>query len=172
MIYFKQFKLPKGDYYFWHLITETPSGKKYFIHTSGVVGVIYKNGKERLLKGYIKKGCLVVKINNKVVKVKNLVAKEMFSVYIEGKHSVINKDGNPRNCDCFNLKILDSKTLGRKTGGLANLSKAVSVDGVIYKSVRSASKALFCSYQTLLDYLSGKYKSSVLCGYKEIKYVK
>ena len=31
-----------------------------------------------------------------------------------------------------------------------------------YSSIRKAAKALYVSYQTLLDYLTGKYKSSVL----------
>ena len=35
-----------------------------------------------------------------------------------------------------------------------------------FGSIRKAAKYLNCSYKTLADYLNGKYKKSVLDGYK------
>lgn len=151
------------------MIKETKTGKLYYIHTSGVVGVVYKNGKEVLLRGALfHNKDLVIKIEGKQMKVKNLVAREVFNGYVEGVHSVVLKDGNPRNCDCYNMRIYTKQELGRATGSKSKKSQPVIIDGVKYSSVRAAAKELFVSYQTILDYLSNKYKKSVLGG-KHIK---
>lgn len=162
-LYFKEFKLPRRKNHFWHLIYESPKGKLYYIHTSGNVGVVYKNGQERLLKGYLRKNKdLVVKIGNKPVKIKNLVAKEIFENYTEGIDCIKLLDGNPRNCDCYNMKIFTKQELGMRTGSLHNKGKKIMIDGVTYPSIRKAAKANFVSYQTLLDKVSRKRKKSVL----------
>ena len=171
-IYFDQFKLPHRKNHFWHLIHTSKTGKLYYIHTSGVVGVVHKNGKETLLKGCLHHNKdLVVKIDSKTVKVKNLVAKEIFSNYIEGEHSVVLLDGNPRNCDCYNMAIFTKKQLGELTGFNAGKNQKIKIDGVVYQSIRQAAKANFVSYQTVIDYLSGKYKKSILAD-KKIKIVR
>lgn len=160
--HFSEFHLPQRKHHFFCLIKEMPTGKRYYLHTSGVVLVKYKNGKERRLTGYISKGNLYVKIGTTATKVKNLVAKECFQKYKPGSHSVTIKDGDPSNCDCYNLQIYTPRQLGKKTGILAKRNFPVLVNDVQYESVRSAAKALFVSYQTLNDYLSGKSKNSVL----------
>lgn len=64
--------------------------------------------------------------------------------------------------------VYNYSTQGKTTGELNSKCKAVIVQergkpAIRYKSVRKAAKALYCSYQTLLDYLEGKSKRSVLC---------
>lgn len=162
-LYFSQFKLPKRANHFWHLIHESQNGRLYYIHTSGVVGVVYKNGKEKLLKGTLHHNKdLIVKIGYKQFKMKNLVAREIFEDYIEGEHSVVLIDGNPRNCDCYNMRIYTKQELGELTGILAKRKQQTTVNGVVYPSVRQAAKDLYVSYQTVLDYVNKKSKKSIL----------
>lgn len=163
---FQDFKLPHKSNHFWHLFHTTEKGISYYIHTSGVVGVKYKSGKEKLLKGFIAKNHLYVKIEGKAVKVKNLVAREIFKEYRWGIDSVVLRDGNPRNCDCYNMEMHTPQELGSITGGLSNRSMPVIVEGKEYSSIRQAAKDQFVSRQTISDKISGKYKSSILDGKK------
>ena len=110
----------------------------------------------------IKDDDLYVKIENEAVKVKSLVAREMCPKYNSQQYSVVLKDGNPKNCDWYNIEIFTKQELGKKTGILAGKNKKVSINGKVYESVRAAAKELFVSYQTLLDYLSGKVNKSVI----------
>lgn len=169
-LYFKDIKLPHRANHYFHLIHESKLGKLYYIHTSGVVCVRYKNGKERKLEGFVKDDDLYVKIENKAVKVKSLVAREMCPKYNSQQYSVVLKDGNPKNCDWYNIEIFTKQELGKKTGILAGKNKKVSINGKVYESVRVAAKELFVSYQTLLDYLSGKVNKSVIPKNIKIKY--
>ena len=156
--YFSQFKLPKRNWHWWHLIKETNSGKLYYIHTSGHVAVRYKNGKEKLLTSYFHKKYAMVKIQDKAYKLKNLVAMEVFPQYRKGMN-VINIDGNPLNCDFYNLKLISKSELGKLTGGLSR-SQEIQIGKASFPSVRQASKSLFVSHQTLLDFLkTGKSKT-------------
>lgn len=171
LIYFRQFKLPHRSEHFFHLIHETKEGKLYFIHTSGVLAVKYKNGKERLIKGTLNnRGHLVVKIEGKTYKIKNLVAAETINGYKAGM-SVIMKDGNPTNCDCYNLKVLTPKQLGTATGGLTNKSQKVMINGKIYNSIRQAALSIYVSPQSLSEYLRTG-KSSIIDRSLDIKLLK
>ena len=168
-IHFEKFNLPHRNNHFWHLIHTSESGKLYYIHTSGVVGVVYKNGKEKLLKGFLHHGKdLAVKIDGKCVKVKNLVAREVFEKYRWGIDSIVLRDGNPRNCDCYNMSIYTSQELGERTGHLHGKGVSISIDNKWYPSIRQAAKANNVSYQTILDKLSGRSKNSVLNNKKII----
>lgn len=80
--------------------------------------------------------------------------------------NVIPIDGNELNCNIQNLKLIEKREVARITGPMSR-SQAVVVQDKgrkpkEYSSIRKAAKALYVSYQTLLDYLTGKYKSSVL----------
>lgn len=74
-------------------------------------------------------------------------------------------DGDETNCDIRNLRLISKRQAGQLSGPLSR-SKAVIVSAFgrdkRYRSVREAAKALYCSYQTLLDYLSKKVKNSAL----------
>lgn len=171
LLYFRQFKFPHRPEHFLHLIHETKDGKLYYIHTSGVLAVKYKNGKERLIKGTLNnRGHMVVKIEGKTYKLKNLVAAETINGYKPGM-PIVMKDGNPRNCDCYNLKMLTPKQLGVKTGGTTKKSIKVSINGKIYNSIRQAAKSIYVSPQTLSDYLHTG-KSKVIDPKLNIKLVK
>jgi hypothetical protein len=75
----------------------------------------------------------------------------------------MNIDGNPLNCSADNLIIISKSEHGKRTGHLSRSQKIIA-NGVEYMSVRACAKALFVSYQTLLDYINGKYSHSVLDG--------
>lgn len=142
-------------------------GKKY-IYKIGTDGTIIKAGrktyKESMATPYLKHGKLTVKVNNREFVLKHLVAKAFIKSYKKGL-SVIHKDGNFRNCAADNLIVMTKQELGRLTGGESR-RQAVVVDGEKHYSIRAAAKALHCSYQTLLDYMDGKVKNSVLNGTK------
>ncbi|MBR2385690.1 hypothetical protein IKA92_07385 [bacterium] len=152
-VVFTQIKVPKRPEHFWHRIAISPSGREYYVHTSGIVAVKYKNGKEKVLSAFERDGDLFVKIINKDYKVKHLVAAEVFSKYRKGTN-VIFKDGNFRNCDCYNLQIISKKLLGQRTGILAGRNTKIRINNEVYPSIRAAAKALYVSYQTLIDYLN------------------
>jgi len=168
MLLFKDIKVPSGDEYLWQKIKTTATGKTYYIHTSGIVAVKGKTGKEWMLQRYMHRKDLACKIDNKMIKVKNLVAAAVFQSYKKGK-PVICKDRNSENCDYKNLVVLDNRSLGKLTGHLSRSQKVLVItpdgDRELHRSVRAAGKALNCSYQTVLDYISGKVKNSVLSGY-------
>lgn len=73
-------------------------------------------------------------------------------------------DGNEMNCNIENLRAIPKKEAARVTGPMSR-SRAVIIKKngkeKEYRSVREAAKALYVSYQTLLDYLNRRYKSSV-----------
>ena len=86
------------------------------------------------------------------------------------------KDGNELNCAITNLELVKRADVSRITGPMSR-SKAVVVvdrgkDPVEYRSIRKAANALYCSYQTLSDYLNGKAKKSVLKKYGRKIYLK
>lgn len=160
-VYFKKFKVKNRNWHWWRLITETKNGALYYLHTSGKVFVRYKNGVEKELKGYIKRNDLYLKINGKEQKMKNLVASEVFINYKKGMNVILN-DGDPRNCDVYNLSVYTKQQLGKLTGGKNSRKISIVINGVVYPSIRKAAKANFVSYQTLSDFLNKRYKTSVI----------
>lgn len=103
-IYFKNFKLPRGGCYWWHLVL-TAHGHAYYVHTSGKVAVRYSTGVVRMLKERMVKGLKCVKIFNRNVSVKNLVAREKLVRFNSKIHIAVCKDGNENNCDIKNIEI-------------------------------------------------------------------
>lgn len=168
MALFSQIKVPRGLEYYWSKILTNENGKTWYIHTSGAVAIKYKNGKERQLHPFLRREKLYVKVNNKDTLVKCLVAAAVSNQYAKGI-PVIHKDRNPANCDYRNLILISKKTLGQRTGHLSTSKKVLVTypDGrrKIYRSVRECAKALYCSYQTVLDYFSGRSRNSILSDY-------
>lgn len=139
----------------------------WYAHSSGYFYKILKSNQKRIdLKGHIKDGDMVIKIGNgKAVLGKHLIAKYFYRNYHPGLCIQL-IDGNPRNINIDNMRFYTLKHHGKLTGHLAN-SKAVIIkdfkkDPIRYRSVREAAKALYCSYQTLSDYLNGSVRRSVL----------
>lgn len=74
-------------------------------------------------------------------------------------------DGDERNCNITNLRLISKKEAARLTGPLSRSQAVVIQEGrycTRYRSVREAAKSLYVSYQTLLDYLNKDVKHSVL----------
>lgn len=158
LLYFRQFKFPQRANHFFHLIHTSANGQLYYIHTSGVVVVKYKSGIEKIMKGTLRKGNLCVNIDGKTYKIKKLVAREVFNNY-SPDCCIVHKDNNPRNCDCYNLKIVTKNYIGQNTGGKTSKAKKVIINGKIYNSIAQAAKSLFVDPQTLTNYLkTGKSK--------------
>ena len=118
---------------------------------------------EHYVQSYLKKGHATVKINNREHRLKNLVAEHFIECWSPGC-PVECIDGNPLNCDKRNLRVYSKQEHGANTGWKSR-SQAVIINGVEYRSIREGAKAVHASYQTILDYLSGKVKNSCLDGY-------
>jgi hypothetical protein len=116
---------------------------------------------ESEVKPYFRRGNVWVKINGKEYLLKRLVAEHFLGLEPDERVRIV--DGNHFNCSVENLEVLHMTELGERTGHLAR-SRKVKINGVEYRSVRECAKALHCSYQTLLDYMNGKIKHSVLQG--------
>lgn len=167
--YFKDVKVPRAGEYFWKLIEKTETGKEYYLHTSGIVAVHYKNGKERVLTPCMsstqKKA--MIKIGTKSRILKHLVAQAVYPAYKKGT-PVLCRDRNEMNCDYKNLIITSKSHLGKLTGHLSGKGKPVRVyindKWQVCRSARAAAKVLNCSYQTVLDALKGRVKKSCLEG--------
>ncbi len=73
-------------------------------------------------------------------------------------------DGKEKNCAVWNLRVNPRAEYnkGKSRNGLA---KSVIVDGEPYPSMQAAAEALFVEPSTLHNYLSGKYKTSMLDGH-------
>jgi hypothetical protein len=118
---------------------------------------------ESAVKPYLHRGAATVRVNGKMFTLKNLVARH----FIRGYHAgapVECIDGNPFNCRVKNLRVYTMREHGQRTGGRNSRARKVVANGVEYRSVRECAKALFVSYQTVLDYIDGSVKRSVLQG--------
>ena len=118
---------------------------------------------EQYVAVYLKKGHATVKLNNREHRLKNLVAEHFIPGWSPGC-PVVCIDGNPLNCDKKNLRVYSKQEHGIKTGWMSR-SQPVIINGVEYRSIREGAKAIYTSYQTVLDYLSGNVKNSCLDGY-------
>jgi len=139
----------------------------WYAHSSGYFYKILKSTQKRIdLKGHVKEGDLVIKIgSDKALLAKHLIAKHFYRKYYPGVCIEL-IDGNPRNISIENMRFYSMRLHGKHTGHLSK-SRAVVIkdfkkDPIRYRSVREAAKALYCSYQTLLDYLNGSVRKSVL----------
>lgn len=137
----------------------------YYAHSKGYIYKILKSDNTKIKKlGYLKNGILVVKINGKEKNVKTIIAAKFMRDYKPGI-CVGCKDKNESNLNVENLYLYTYIMHGKLTGYKSRTKKIIvseAGESKVYRSVRSCAKALGVSYQTLLDYLSGKYKNSVL----------
>jgi len=148
-----------------------PVESKVYAYQVRADGMIIRTSKKRFVesrvKPFMKRGKLMVKIANREYCVKHLVAAAFMPRYRKG-YGVIHRDGDPVNCGLGNLVVMSARKLGRVTGGDSR-RKPVTYGGVEYYSVRDYAKKLYCSCQTLSDYLNGKTRKGVLTG-KDIRY--
>ena len=149
--------------------------KKYYACSDGyVLSVSKKDYSEQKLKGSRKKKSygyvLLVKINGKEYCVKHLIAKAFIKKYKENESVIFHKNENNEDCSVDNLLIIPKNDVAAITGAMAKQMPITVTypDGKTEKfnSARSAAKALYCSRQTLIDYMKGTFKSSVLDGIK------
>jgi len=129
-------------------------------------GTVIKTSRKHFIESkvtpYLKSGMAAVKINGKEYTLKNLVARHFIPGHRKGDYVEV-IDGNPFNCKRENLRSYSKQEHGQRTGHRSRSHKVI-VNGVEYRSIRACAKALHCSYQTVLDYLSGGIKHSVLHG--------
>lgn len=144
----------------------------YCVYGNGTVTRTWrKSWIEEIVTPYLSKGKLTVKCGGKEFIVKHLVAQAFLPDYQKGL-SVVCVDGNEKNCDMENLCVINKTALGRITGGKTRKAKKIYVRNIetnehfTADSVRAAAKKMSCSYQTLLDYIAGKVKKSVLSNYE------
>lgn len=142
--------------------------EKYIYYVSSLGYVFRKNirrGTKKIQSSFLKDGRLAVNIAGKTCFLGQLVAKAFLREY-HNTCCVGYKDGNRMNCNTDNLYILTRPEEGRKVGRCNNREKRVVVQEgkriIKYRTIKAASKGLYCGYRTLRDYLKGKYKSSVL----------
>ena len=158
-------------------ICETDKHSYYVSNQGYVLSVSSKRFKERRLTGYVKQGRknapYIIKIGSKEKCIKHLVAQAFIPDYKGDKSVILHKDRNKKNCHVDNLIVVSKRQVNQVTGPLSRSQKIVVTDNqgkeTVYSSIRKAATALNCSYQTLLDYMKGRYKSSVLDGYKIVK---
>ena len=158
-------------------ICETDKHRYYVSNQGYVLSVSSKSYKERRLTGHVKQGRknapYTIRIGGKDKSIKHLVAQAFMPDYKGLDSNILHKDGNKKNCHVDNLIIVPKKQVCKITGPLSRSQKVVVTDKhgteTVYSSIRKAAIALNCSYQTLLDYMKGRYKSSVLDGYKIVK---
>jgi hypothetical protein len=140
--------------------------KIWYVSSDGSVTSVFKSiNKKIIIHPFNKDGHATIKINGKETRLSRLIARN----FIRGFNSQLRvgyKDGNKFNCNVNNLYLYTQTQHGKRTG-YKSRSKAVIVkeyrqEPIEYRSIRTAAKHLYCSYQTLLDYLSGTVKTSVL----------
>ncbi len=146
----------------------------YCAYDNGLITRTWKKSlKEDIVKAYIKKTTsnqyACVKVDGKEITVKHLMAKYFLYGYKKGM-PVVCIDKNEYNCHPDNLELFTNRELGKETGRLAKSNHKIRVtapDGkcLEYFSVRECAKALYCSYQTILDYMNNKTKNSILQDY-------
>ena len=142
-------------------------GKLYLygvLENGKIIKTFKKTYSETQVTPYLKRGHATVKIAHKEHRVKNLVAKAFIANYRPGDYAEV-IDGDPFNCDIRNIRICSKSEHGKRTGHKSR-AQPIVVNGTPYRSIRAASSAIHVSYQTLLDYMTGKSKNSVLCGTK------
>lgn len=109
---------------------------------------------------------LKCKIESKEYRVVDLI-KKCFLSDKDGVIYYLNGDNLDNRVD--NLKIISRKEHGKITGGRSKSRMVCKINNEtdevveIYRSAREAGRENFCSYQTILDNISGKYKNGVIC---------
>lgn len=163
----------------WRRIPNTNG--RYWVSSEGRVRTNNSNSYAMLLKTYkkarynkageINRYYLAVSLCNsnnvrKLYTVSRLVAQAFLFDFNRSSY-LLHKDGDYQNCRVDNLIVMTKSNVASLSGYSSKRSRAVRLtyeDGVFaeFRSVRSAAKAIPCSYQTLLDYIAAKRKNSVL----------
>lgn len=143
----------------------------YYVTNAGsLIKISKKTSRSFNIEGHLKHNVLIVKIGERQLSLKKLVVDKFSKFKFPNYYCIGHKDKNPNNCSLKNLYAYSYTNHGKKTGWMSK-SKPVAVvlGGVprVYRSVREAAKALYVSYQTLLDFLNGSVKSSVLKGMED-----
>ncbi len=143
---------------------------EYYIGTDGLIHrLTRKSGKESIMRGTLKRGTVVIRINGKHESIKKIVAHAFIPRSRVGRWVIKHIDGDPWNNAVENLQLIPQREYSRITGPMSGSQRieVITPEGERkdYSSIRKAAKDLFVSYQTILDYMSGSYKSSVLDGY-------
>lgn len=155
------------------LVHETKRHKYYVSNYGYVLSVTSKSYKERKLTGYVKQGGknapYVIKLGDKEKCIKHLVAQAFIHEYKGADSNVFHKDGNKLNCRADNLIVVPKSQVAKITGPKSRSQAVIVIDSkgleTTFSSIRKAANNLNCSYQTLLDYMNGKSKKSVLSGF-------
>lgn len=151
----------------------------YCVYGDGTITRTWKRSMiEEKVAVYTKHGKAYVKCDRRDMVLKHIVAAAFLPEYRKGA-AVVCIDHDEMNCAVDNLCVMTAKHLGRLTGHKARSEAVIVLDkrtGEIknYRSIRRAAVGLCCSYQTMLDYINGKVKNSVLNDYqiKKIREVK
>lgn len=142
----------------------------YEVSSYGRIKKLYKNGKEKLIVPCDKaKKWLIVKINDgeKVRQqcIHILVARHFLFEYKKGI-PVVHSDGNKYNNRVENLKVLSTKELGHKFGGLAKGIPVLKIDkntGEVldfYENIAEAGRENYLSKGTIRQCVRGKQKTA------------
>lgn len=156
---------------------------RWFVTTTGKVYRVNKKFQDIeqhrcFITPYKHHKSICINANNKDYVLNTLVIRTFIRKFKNKRFLAGHKDENRFNCDINNLYVISYKNHGINTGYMSR-SKPVSVRDkrikgkrvIKYRSVRESAKALHVSYQTVLDYMNGEVKHSILCDY-DIKYIK
>lgn len=134
-----------------------------------VLRVLKSTYDEQKVKVWYRRGAAYVKINQKNIPLKKVIAAAFLKDYKKGI-IVETVNGNPFDCRVENLQLISKQEHGKRTGGRGNNTpvRVIFPNGQErdFPSMRSAAKALFVSYQTVINKANEKYKNTVLNGYQ------
>jgi len=137
------------------------------------LGEVFRHWKRRPAKQItpvFKKNMYVVRLSNELGRKEFNLARIIYETWIgEIPYGmVVAKIGGVlQNCHVNNLKLIGLRERGRMTGAMAS-SKPVELldeNGIVidsWSSARKASKDLFMSYQTVVDYCNRKVKKPMM----------
>lgn len=148
---------------------------KYFASSRGyVLRVLKSNYEEERVKVWKRRGKAYIKINYREIPLKQVIAAAFIKEYKKGD-IVECIDGNIYNCRVENLRIISPQEHGRRTGGTSrNIPvRVIYPDGQQrdFPSERAAARELYCSYQTIINRVNGKYSKTVIDKYTITKII-
>lgn len=139
---------------------------KYYATYDGHIFHVFKNGKEREIKGYIKRNMYCVKLSDGQryyeLPFQRVIWMTFKGTIPEG-YLVVRKTNIKTMNAMTNLRLRSKKHHGKKTGPMASSKEVVLLNDdnkVInsWSSARKAAKDLFVSYQTVMDICNKKIK--------------
>ncbi|MEO1780984.1 HNH endonuclease [Enterococcus diestrammenae] len=139
---------------------------KYYANWNGQIFRVFKNGKKRELKGYVKGNLYCVKLSDGT-RYREFPFQRVVWMTFKGPipdgYFVVRKTKIKTLNSMQNLRLRSFAQHGKKTGGLASSKEVILMDedGSIldsWISARKAAKDLFVSYQTVMDICNGKIK--------------